>query len=109
MRFSKSGSVVYRGAMCEGERKKTNLFSEIAQGERDLRILFYLIKILIFVTGAKKFRSEHRSRTCQFTFVVCKRPNGNILGAKINFTGTSLNWYVVIFSFNGFVLENNHT
>ena len=50
----KSGSVVYRGAMCEGERKKTNLFSEIAQGERDLRILFYLIKILIFVTGQTK-------------------------------------------------------
>ena len=82
MEISKSGSVVYRGAMCEGERKKTNLFSEIAQGERDLRILFYLIKILIFVTGAKKFRSEHRSRTCQFTFVICKIPNGNILGRK---------------------------
>ena len=85
--------------MCGGERKKTNLFSEIAQGERDLQILFYLIKILIFVTKAKQFRSEHRSRMCQFTFVVFKRPNGNILGAKINFTRTSLNWYVMIFFF----------
>ena len=50
---TKSGSLVYRGDMCEGERKKANLFCEIAQDERDLRIFFYLIKILIFVMGEK--------------------------------------------------------
>ena len=41
----------YRGAVFGGESKNTIPFPEIPQGERDLRILFYLIKKLILWRG----------------------------------------------------------
>ena len=82
MNYSQTSRVVhslYRGAVFGGEGKNTIIFSEIPQGERDLRILFYLIKKLILWRGQKDFRSD-RSRMCRTTFVAkfSERPKENI-------------------------------